>query len=255
MQIIIETPESLDQTRFSTYIEEKKVDNNSLNNIQVRRGVILAVIFLLFRLVIAKLWTFWFGMEYHLTGPFLIFLSIIFLVMSVGLVYFGFTRWVGVDLKSWWYKRGRIFGDIKWGIGAIIAGVLLIFIAGIVMFVLNIMPENLFANQDGDTSLANIPINLVLGWFFGFAIASFGEESIFRGFLQKVFSQKYGGWAGNLLQAFIFSLSHLGMEPLGTIRNAAFLLLFRFVAGLLFWWLKMKRGTLLTSGIVHGFIG
>jgi membrane protease YdiL (CAAX protease family) len=94
-----------------------------------------------------------------------------------------------------------------------------------------------------------------VGWLFGFAIASFEKETIFKGFLQEVIGRKHGGWAGNLLQAAIFSASHLGMEPLESIGNVAFLLLFRFGFGVLMGWLRMRRGTLLAAGIVHGFIG
>jgi membrane protease YdiL (CAAX protease family) len=95
----------------------------------------------------------------------------------------------------------------------------------------------------------------VLGWFFGFAIAAFQEESLFRGFWQRVASRRYGAWKGNLFQAALFSAAHLGLEPLESSGKAAGMLLLRFGFGVLFGWLKMKRGSLLTAGIVHGFVG
>jgi len=223
--------------------------------IRLRRGMIILVVFTLLRTVVARLWGFWFGMNYHLSLPFLSFLLVVFLVMSVGLVYLGFTRWVGVDLKSWWFKRGRIKGDILWAVGTLLAGGGLILAVGIGMLALGVMPQNLTASPENTQSLSQLPVDLILGWLFGFGIAAFQEETIFRGFLQSELSQRYGQWAGNLLQAAIFSLLHFGMEPLGTLGNILFLFLFRFASGFLFGWLKMKRGTLLAAGIVHGFIG
>jgi membrane protease YdiL (CAAX protease family) len=229
------------------------MSDSKLNRAQTKKGLALTACFVVLRLIVTKLWAVWFGGNYVLSVPFLIFLSSVFLVMSVGLVYLGFTRWVGVDITPWWFKRGRILGDILWGVGVMICLGALLLGVGIVLFVLHITPPNL-ASQSF-TSLAQLPVNLALGSVFGFAIASFTEETLFRGFLQDVIGKKYGKWAGNLLQAALFSAAHLGMEPLGSIGNAAFLLLFRFGFGVLMGCLKMKRGTLLAAGIVHGFIG
>ena len=230
------------------------MQNNEQDKTQIRKGIIITMCFVVLRLIVAKLWNLWFGGEYHLSISFLIFLLSVFLVMSVGLVYFGFNKWAGVDLKAWWFKRGNILGDIIWGVGTIIGMGILLIGVGVVMWVFDLMPPSLIARQEG-ISLSQIPIDLLLGWFFGFAIASFEEETIFRGFLLDVIGRKFGEWGSNLLQAAIFSVAHLGMEPLGSIVNVAFLLLFRFGFGVLLGWLRMKRGTLLTAGIVHGFIG
>jgi len=73
---------------------------SDLSNSQVKKGIVIAACFLLLRLIAAQLWNSWFGGEYCLSVPFLLFLFGIFLVISVGLVYVDFTRWVGVDLKS-----------------------------------------------------------------------------------------------------------------------------------------------------------
>ena len=230
------------------------MQDNELNNAQIRKGLVIVVCFVILRLIVAKLWNLWFGGEYQLSISFLAFLLSVFLVMSVGLVYFGFNKWAGVDLKTWWFKRVNILGDIIWGVGTIIGMGILLIGVGVVIWVFDLKPPSLISHQEG-TSLSQIPIDLVLGWFFGFAIASFEEETIFRGFLQDVIGRKFGEWGSNLLQAAIFSVAHLGMEPLGSIGNVVFLLLFRFGFGVLLGWLRMKRGTLLTAGIVHGFIG
>ena len=230
------------------------MQNSELNRTQIRKGLIITVLFVLLRLIMARLWQMWFGGDYHLTLPFLLFLLAVFLVMSVGLVYVGFSQWVGVDLRAWWFKRDQIVSDILWGIGALVGLGILVLGAGIVMWTLDLMPASLEPTQEA-TSLSQIPINLILGWVFGFAIASFEEETIFRGFLQEVLDTKYGAWGSNLLQAAIFSAAHLGMEPITSLGSVTSLLLFRFVLGVVFGWLRMKRGTLLAAGVLHGIIG
>jgi len=242
----------------STY-GEKWLKNEAMTSSQVKKSVAILICFVILRLLVSRLWDYWFDMGYELSAPFLVFLFATFLLMSVGLVYLGFTRWVGIDIGSWWFKPGRIKGDIKWGIGTIILGGMLVFGAGIVMLLFSITPPMLAATQENEVplsqTLSQIPIDLVLGWFFGFGIAAFQEGTIFRGFLQGEFTRRYGSWVGNLLQALIFSLAHLGMTPFGSIGGEIFSLVFRFGSGLLFGWLRMKRGSLLPAGIVHGFIG
>jgi membrane protease YdiL (CAAX protease family) len=246
------------ETQVSIH-EEKLYEYVILTGTQIKKGILILVCFLGMRLVVARLWEHWFDMEYELSLPFLSFLLSTFMLMSVGLVYLGFTRWVGIDLKSWWFKPGRIKGDIKWGFGTIILGVALIFGIGIVLLLLNITPPTITAAKESDVplaqTLAQIPVDLLLGWFFGFGIAAFQEETIFRGFMQGELSRRYGEWTGIVLQAFIFSFSHLGMTPLASIGDEVFSLLFRFGSGLLFGWLRVRRGTLLPAGIVHGLIG
>jgi membrane protease YdiL (CAAX protease family) len=237
-------------------------DGNEIGDLtrdQIRKGWVITICFVIARLISARLWDAWFAMAYHLTLLFLTFLFITFVTISVGLVYYGFTRWVGVDLKSWWMRSGRIFGDIKWAVAALIVGGIVFLVAALGLYFLNLIPPDLMAAPPGDTplnqTLAQIPVDLVLGWFFGFAIASFSEETIFRGFIMGVLAKKVNPGVANVVQALLFSLSHIGMAPLGSIETEVFSVLFRFVSGWVFGWLRLKRGTLLASGIVHGVIG
>lgn len=104
-------------------------------------------------------------------------------------------------------------------------------------------------------TLAQIPVDLILGWFFGFGVAAFTEETIFRGFIQGILLEETQPWPANLLQALLFAISHIGMMPFVSLGNEVFSLVFRFASGCLFGWLRNKRGSLLPGGIVHGFIG
>ncbi len=226
---------------------------------QIRKGLFISVCFVILRLIVARLWSLWFSMQYSLALPFLAFLFISFMLISVGLVYFGFRRWVGIDLKSWWVKPGQIAGDIKWGVAALLLGGILLLGVMLGLYFFNLIPPNLMAVPQEDSSLeqslAQIPIDLLLGWFFGFAIAAFTEETIFRGFIMQALAQKVDHRIANLLQAALFAITHFGMVPLGSLGYELFTLISRFALGLLCGWLKIKRGTLLPAGIVHGFIG
>ena len=226
---------------------------------QIRKGLVITVCFVIARLAIARMWGLWFDLEYHLTLPFLIFLGMSFVVVSLGLVYYGFTRWVGVDVKSWWIRPGRVMGDIKWAMLTLILGGIVFLVVVLGLYFLNLVPPDLMAvpQEDApmDQILAQIPVNLVLGRFFGFALAAYTEETIFRGFIMGLLADRVGSRTANVLQALLFSLSHIGMTPLVSIGAGIFGVLFRFASGCVFGWLKMKRGNLLASGIVHGIIG
>ena len=141
--------------------------------------------------------------------------------------------------------------DIGWGLGALLIMGVLAFTGAIVATGCGLIPGSVKPAQEPG-ALAELPAQLLLGWFFGFAVASFGEESLFRGFWQEVAGQRFGAWKGNLVQAALFAAAHLGLEP---IDKAGPLLLVRFAFGLFLGWLRIKRGTLLPAGILHGFIG
>ena len=68
---------------------------------QRRRGLVLLGTFVVVRAVLARVWNRYFDGAYSADPFFLAFLGSTFLLLSVGLVYLGFTRWVGVDLRAW----------------------------------------------------------------------------------------------------------------------------------------------------------
>ena len=220
---------------------------------QIAKGLVILALFVVLRLLLVRIWEHVFGGEYHLSLPFTGFMFGIFLVMSVGLVYFGFTRWVGVDLKAWWFSRARILGDVVWAI-ATLGGLAVIAVAALLILIASGLqpPDWVTANQPSLDHLAGM---LVFGWFFGFAIAAFQEETLFRGFVQRIVANKLNRWPANLIQAALFSVAHLGLEPFLPIGRTLFALALRFIFGILFGWLRDRRGSLLTPAIVHGFMG
>ena len=122
-----------------------------------------------------------------------------------------------------------------------------------------LFPELTPAGEAGATTAAPITsgtatrwaVNLLLGWFFGFAIAAFQEETLFRGFLQPLLQERYGRVLGIIDPATAFTLAHLGYYPVSTWP----LLLVVFLVGLVLGWLVDRRGTLLPAGVAHGFVG
>jgi membrane protease YdiL (CAAX protease family) len=230
---------------------------NTLTRPQQVRALALLGAFIVLRAIAARAWNRYFPEGYSTDPLFLGFLGGIFLVLSVGLVYLGFTRWVGVDLASWWVDRGRLRGDFLWGVIGII-GVLAVTVAGAIGLSM-VFPGLTPAGEAGATTTAPITseaatgwaVNLLLGWFFGFAIAAFQEETLFRGFLQPFLQERYGRVLGIVGQAAVFTLAHLGYYPV----SAWPLLLVVFLVGLVTGWLVERRGTLLPAGIAHGFVG
>ena len=227
---------------------------------QRRRGLVLLATFVVVRAVLARVWDRYFGGAYSTEPAFLAFLGGTFLVLSVGLVYLGCTRWVGVDLRAWWLDRRRLRGDLLWGVVGVVA-ILVVTVVGVLGLsaVGGIDPT---AGAGGAPATAPTPepgvesgpgpvTNLLLGWFFGFAIAAFQEETLFRGFLQRLLQARHGRVVAIAGQSAVFTLAHIGYYPV----SAWPLLLVVFLVGLVTGWLADRRGTLLAAGLAHGFVG
>jgi membrane protease YdiL (CAAX protease family) len=221
------------------------------------RGLALLGAFVVLRAVLARAWDRYFPGGYSTDPLFLAFLGGIFLLLSVGLVYLGFTRWVGIDLREWWFDRRQLRGDLLWGVAGIVL-VLAVTLGGTLVLTA-LFPELTSVGAAGAApsptvtagAATGFAVNLLLGWFFGFAIAAFEEETLFRGFLQGLLQERYGRVVAIVGQAAIFALAHLGYYPV----SAWPLLLVVFLVGIVTGWLVDRRGTLLPAGVAHGFIG
>jgi len=239
-------PASTDALRAPTFTRTQQV-----------RGLVLLGAFVVLRAVLARAWDRYFPGGYSTDPLFLAFLGGIFLLLSVGLVYLGFTRWVGVDLRAWWFDRQRLRGDLLWGV----LGILLVLAAtlGGTLALTALFPGLAPVGEAGAAPAPTVAagaatgfvVNLLLGWFFGFAIAAFQEETLFRGFLQGLLQERYGRIVAIGGQAAVFALAHLGYYPV----SAWPLLLVVFLVGIVTGWLVDRRGTLLAAGIAHGFVG
>jgi membrane protease YdiL (CAAX protease family) len=218
----------------------------TLSKEQVKRGLLIIVAFVILRAALARIGQIEQGLEFNTRS--VLFLTSTFLIMSVGLVYFGFTRWVGVDLRQWWqFDRKRLLGDGGWGLLGYLGGMVLTLIVVIPVAQLGLIPDSVMNNQAASPSLGG----WLLALFFGFAIAGFQEETIFRGFLQSILTERFGRWPGNLGQAALFSAAHVGYFP----WEAWPLFILAFLLGLVYGWLRLKRGTLVAAWLAHGLMG
>ncbi|MBR2676204.1 MAG: CPBP family intramembrane metalloprotease [Solobacterium sp.] len=99
---------------------------------------------------------------------------------------------------------------------------------------------------------------LVAVFFNAFVRTALSEELLFRGFLLKRISNKYGFPAGNTIQALLFGLLH-GI-PFGLVTKSVFtVILLTLLPGLFGWfqgWLNEKQcdGSIVPSWLLHGCI-
>ncbi|MFC7095713.1 CPBP family intramembrane glutamic endopeptidase [Halobaculum marinum] len=218
--------------------------DRSFSQSQLRRGVIILLAFVAMRALLwGPLWTQPTPADPLQFGG-LVLVTII--VGSVGLVYVGFTRWVGVDIVSWWVDREYLLRDLVWGVaGFVLALLVTLGVAVGGQSLLGPPPSN------APVAVAPSPIGTLLLLVFGLAVASFQEETLFRGFLQTELASRYGAWPAVVLQAGAFSVAHVGYYPL----TAWYLFVASFASGLVYGWLRKRRGRLLAPGIAHGLLG
>ena len=98
-------------------------------------------------------------------------------------------------------------------------------------------------------------------YLIGQVFNAFMEESIFRGLILPHIMLKFSFWKANVLQAFLFGLAHLvfplsswlwGQATAGAaVSEAAFLLIFTTLGGLVFGYLYYRTGSLWTAVFAH----
>ena len=80
-----------------------------LDSKQIKKGLVLLVLFVLIRAALTYATRA--NGESQTMGQRILFLVGGFLILSVGLTYLGFTRWVGVDIRQWWgFDKKRLWG-------------------------------------------------------------------------------------------------------------------------------------------------
>lgn len=107
-------------------------------------------------------------------------------------------------------------------------------------------------NQFSGMGIIGVPAALA----YGYIRTGLSEEIVFRGFLLKRISQKFGFQAGNLIQALLFGLMHGIPFGLAT-NNMVVTVLLTILPGALGWyqgWLNEKRcgGSIVSSWLLHG---
>jgi membrane protease YdiL (CAAX protease family) len=90
--------------------------------------------------------------------------------------------------------------------------------------------------------------------FFGFLIAAWQEENIFRGYLIKYLDERFDVEVTIIYQALIYSLCHIGFYLISPVINLIVSLVFAFIAGLVFGFLRLKTKSQIPGFLAHGII-
>ncbi len=154
----------------------------------------------------------------------------------------GFLRWIGLK----WDKKKRHPGILFWIAGAFLGFWL---IGEFSLYALKDIPTA--ASAFSGEGIAAVPAILVYAVFH----TALSEELLFRGFLLKRLSGKFGFLAGNTVQALLFGLLHGAMflSEAGILKS---ILLVTFT-GAIAWAMgyineKKADGSIYPSWIIHG---
>lgn len=155
-------------------------------------------------------------------------------VLWITLIMVGIVRWRRTSLAALGWSGWSTLRDL--GLGALGAatciGILLVAYRSVVGEV-----DSLLENVSG-FSLQQRLLFMLIG-----TMAAFGEETVFRGYLQPALIRRMGKWPGILVGAALFSLYHLQFRPLSLIT--------KFLYGIVFAVLRERTQSLWTPAVAH----
>jgi len=173
------------------------------------------------------------------------FLLGLIVVVSVGIVGGGLFGLAGATWESLGWRRRR-WG---WEIGR---GLLAALVIGLIALVFAVVGARLLGLKS-PAPTAGAPtvsgLGVLLSVAFGFLVASWSEENLFRGYLQPLLVSRWGLGPGILVQAALFSLAHVGYAQAWPF----FVLL--FATGIVLGWLRGRDGSLVAAFVAHGLVG
>jgi membrane protease YdiL (CAAX protease family) len=174
-----------------------------------------------------------------------LFLLVVFVLGSVALTGGGLFGLAGVSWERLGWRRERLGWEIVRGLLAVVVlGVIAAVFAAVGVRFLGLKPPPMDAAQPGLT-LVGISMSVL----FGFFIASWMEENLFRGYLQPLFIDRWGLWPGICAQAALFSVAHIGWSPAWPY------FVLTFVTGIILGWLRGRDGSLVAPFVAHGLVG
>jgi len=90
--------------------------------------------------------------------------------------------------------------------------------------------------------------------FFSFFIASWQEENIFRGYLVNYLGKRFNQVETTIYQALIYSFAHIGFYDFYPLSNLIFSVVFAFILGLIFGYLRLKTKSQIPAFMTHAII-
>jgi membrane protease YdiL (CAAX protease family) len=171
------------------------------------------------------------------------FLTLMFtLPIAILWIYFAYHRIEGAS----WKELGWNFSHIK---REIVSGVLL----GVLLFIL----VNIYWSGNLGFPQPKIYVNVeaaAMLFIASFAIASWQEENIYRGYLQPKLAVLTGEWKANAIQAVLFSIAHIGYWQFTSlapfITDLAILVIMGFILG----WYRQRYDSIVAPFIAHGLV-
>jgi membrane protease YdiL (CAAX protease family) len=172
------------------------------------------------------------------------FLLGLILVLSVVIVGGGLFGLAGVSWEELGWRRQRLAREVGRGL---LGALVLALITGAFAFVgvkfLGLKPPPPAAASSVTAA------GLLMSVSFGFLVAAWSEENVFRGYLQPLLAARYGLPSAILLQAALFSLAHIGCN-----QAWPFFILW-FATGAILGWLRGRDGSLVAPFVAHGLVG
>ena len=141
--------------------------------------------------------------------------------------------------------RGRRSMGLTWGatddyIWAIVAVVVL---GGLSLAATKLIPADVLATVGTTNRITTLVAALAV------IVRAAGEETLFRGFLQGVFSNRFGKAAGIWVQAVLFLLPHLALLLVSPLVWP--ILPAQFLTGLALGWLRSRHDSIAPTIAVH----
>jgi membrane protease YdiL (CAAX protease family) len=208
-------------------------------------GLALVVLFSLLRAAVGALSQRLFGdVGLELTWAGGLFWLGVFVLMSLGLVAGGIVGLGGVGWRELGWRRKGLLKAIGLGVlGAVGLFVLQLVYMLAVIALFGPPPGGIPAPEP--LSLGGYLASLV----WGFAIASWQEENLFRGYLQPLLIARLGTWGGIAAQAALFGVAHIGWLADWRMFGLVFLV------GLVLGSMRGRDRSLVAPFIAHGLIG
>jgi membrane protease YdiL (CAAX protease family) len=186
----------------------------------------------------------WGSTDFEPSPQALVLLLIVFLIGSVGIVGGGLSGLAGVSWNSLGWRREKLLKEIGRGI---LAFIVVSAVAGVGAIVGGLL-LGLELPAEMPESPPTLPA-IAMSVCFGFLVAAWQEENLFRGYLQPLLIERWGYWPGIIAQAALFSIAHMGWYPTWPLYLLA------FFAGIVFGWLRGRDRSLIPAFVAHGLLG
>lgn len=223
--------------------KEREIYLGSIKISPLFHAVILIVIWTALRFVLfSVLGNIWFGLTHNTmqvfpTLEFALFMVLILIVGSIGLVYLGLFKWGNITFQDVGWSCKKLGRSIALGVIGLIIAIFII----LLFYSIGTISE-LTISFTPNINILEIFIAILMG----FAIAAWIEQSLLPGYLQPILIEKKGLWVGVFIQSVMWPLSHIGWFT--TLEDY----LMGLVFGILFGLLRGRNNSLIAGTLIHG---